>query len=152
MLGVLGSLVLDKDNPDYRRIGSPELNVCLFSLLYLFFGAIVAPLADRFDRSLLRHPPRRLPIVWPGLVFIAVVTLLSTVGTVALAPPFGALLGGALLLRWIIGHRVGWIARPADLLAHPRAAFATYALMAVPTIAGIITTLRSVGEILDIGA
>jgi hypothetical protein len=153
LLGVLGSFVLDADNPDYRRIGSPELNVCLFSLLYLLFGALVAPLADRFDRSLLAQPPRRAPrplrwLAWLGLSCIAAVMLLGTIGTALLAPAFGALIAGAFLVRLAIRHWVGRFNRPADLLTHPRAAFATYAVLAIPCLAGLVITVRSIGEIL----
>ena len=62
MLFALGgqSLFEHGQNPDYRRFGIAGLNVCLFGLLPVLFGATVGPLADRLEPWVaVRLAPRR---------------------------------------------------------------------------------------------
>jgi hypothetical protein len=56
-LGVLflvmfGSVVIESVNPDFRVIGFPTLNVVTFASLFMLFGVVLVPLADRFQIAL----------------------------------------------------------------------------------------------------
>ena len=38
-----GWIIMDPDNPDYRRFGDTEVNILLFSLIYIVFGLSSRP-------------------------------------------------------------------------------------------------------------
>ena len=59
LLAMLGYSVLDPENPDFRRFGSPIVNVGLFAALTVVFGMIVAWLSVRLHRALAPEGGRR---------------------------------------------------------------------------------------------
>jgi hypothetical protein len=114
LLGLFGSAVLDADNVDFTRFGSPGFNVVLFSALFLAFGLLVVPLTDWLDRVLPPVPPvrpwrvRRL-IGYGGLLVVGGVGWLPGLGGVLLTviinpefggPAFGLVALGLVLTRW----------------------------------------------------
>jgi len=54
LLAALGWAVIQGDNPDFPRLGSPLLNIGMFALIYVLFGLLVAPLHDWMERALPR--------------------------------------------------------------------------------------------------
>lgn len=150
-----GWFVMDPNNPDYRRFGDPSVNIVLFSLIYIAFGLIVAPLADRFDRAIPAPWPlrsRRLPVLGGSalLILLAVPAILMLAGFAA--SPSGLLLAVLILgSRALVPRWAGRFERPADLLARPRVAIAAYAAIGIPALAGAAITLRAIGEILTAG-
>jgi hypothetical protein len=60
LLAVLGWLIVDGDNVDFRLFVPSAVSVGLFAALYLLFGLIVAPLVEWLDRSGGRRPTNRL--------------------------------------------------------------------------------------------
>ncbi len=150
-----GWLIMDPDNPDYRRFGDTEVNVLLFSAIYIVFGLIVAPLADRLDRRIPAPWPvrsHRLPIVLGSAVLVLLALPSLIVGIGFLASPSGLLVGVLVLgMRAIVPRWAGKFERPADLLLRPRVAVAAYAAVAIPVLIGATLTLRAIGEILGSG-
>jgi hypothetical protein len=71
LLATFGTAVIEGRNFDFARFGSPVLNIALFAGLFLFFGVLVAPLAERADRLFLTVPPQGP--VGPGTVVAYVV-------------------------------------------------------------------------------
>ena len=52
LLAMLGYNVIDPENPDFRRFGSPLVNIGLFAALAVIFGGLVAWLSIRLQRAL----------------------------------------------------------------------------------------------------
>jgi hypothetical protein len=150
-----GWLVMDPDNPDYRRFGDTDVNIVLFSLIYVVFGLIVAPLTDRLDRLVPAVWParsRRAPVLFGSalMVLLALPAILVAVGV--LASPRGLLVGAIILgTRTLVPRWAGRFERPSDLLRRPRVAVAAYAALAIPVLIGATFTLRAIGEILGTG-
>ena len=56
---LLGSVVIDKDNIDFKLTGPSILAVSLFALLFPLYGLVLSPMMERFDRyvpPLFFHP------------------------------------------------------------------------------------------------
>jgi MFS family permease len=47
LLATAGTLVIDPNNPDFTVLGPAWLNVAMYALLYLTFGMLIVPLAER---------------------------------------------------------------------------------------------------------
>lgn len=52
LLAVAGSFIIDADNFDFMILDPPLLNIGMFAGLFLLFGLLVLPLADRVERRL----------------------------------------------------------------------------------------------------
>jgi hypothetical protein len=136
----------------------PFLNVCLFNLLPIGFGLAAVPLAERLDRIVPRGLSARTlrgrvgrVVMFGGLAFLSLPAVSLLVGVVVGVDPIGLTLIAFLMVRWGIGRWAGRFERPSDLFARP-AAFATaYAVLLLPTIAGLVMTLRAAGRILGNG-
>ena len=145
-----GWVVMEGGNPDYHRFGPALLNVCTFSLLFAAFGLLVAPLADRLDRAVPIWPtlrpfgPRTLG-TQVALGGGALIGLLFAGAGVVVVGPVVVLTAS---VRGLVSRATGRFDRPADLLGHPRAALAAYAVLAAPVLVGLTFTLRAIGEIL----
>lgn len=89
LLAALGPVIIEPFNIDFRKFGSPALNVALFALLFPLFGIAVASAVDRLERrvaaSETSSPWGALP--WLGLLPAALVLVLTGVAAV------GALIG-----------------------------------------------------------
>ena len=171
LLAVFGSIVIDADNIDFRLFGPPLLNIGMFAALFVLFGLVAAPLADRADRAFPTVPPRRRPrlrtfgayallgvAAIPGLLPIVSAVMVGLLGRgeggtafrlglvlflyLLLVPP----LTGALLER----TRRGFGDAP-DGAGNWDNRIAVAAVLAPPVLAGIALTMRSVNHILAAG-
>jgi hypothetical protein len=89
--------------------------------------------------------------VYIGLALLTLPAAGLLAGAIVGADPIGLALSGLILARWSIVRWAGRFERPSDLLARP-AAFATaYAVLLVPTAAGLAMTLQAAGRILGNG-
>ncbi len=59
---LFGSVLIKGSNPDFARLGAPLINVAMFASLFVFFGALIAPVYDSLDaavpyasRSIIRY-------------------------------------------------------------------------------------------------
>jgi len=153
LLATFGFVVMDKNNPDYHLFGPPGVNVGTFSLLYVLFGLVVAPLADWLDRSLPAWPPVR-PL---GRRALAGYILLAPLGLIGLVVVVGGTIGGGgltgLLFGVLIAVPVIASLRPRlfRFIQMPRPAFIGYALLAAPSLIGLVLTVRAVAGILGAG-
>jgi hypothetical protein len=153
LLATFGFIVMDKDNPDYQLFGPPGVNVGTFSLVYVLFGLVVAPLADWLDRRLPGWPPVR-PL---RLRAVAGYALLAPFGLVGLLVVTGAALGAGGMTGLIFGVSIvvsavsplgAWLVRATRL---PRPAFAGYLVLAAPSLIGLVLTVRAIAGILGAG-
>ena len=162
LLGTFGFVVMDPSNPDYRRFGSPGVNICAFSVVYLIFGLVAAPLTDWLDRrlpALTPFQPMRPREVATGIVlapFGLLGVLVATLGG-GLAGPgpqlvvFLGALYGLPAARWLLtrtGQQLTW---PIVSFPRQRAALTAYVLVAAPSLVGFGLTLRAIAGILGAG-
>ena len=151
LLAISGWFALEPDNPDYQRLGSAGVNVCLFSLVFVAFGLVVAPLADRLDRAIPAALPRRSRRPRTLLASFGVIAAglpgLLILGGATLSGPAALVIVGLPLLRLLLGRLAGGFDRPTDLLSSPRLAVAGYAVVLVPSLIGLVMTVRAVGRI-----
>ncbi len=47
---LFGSIVIDKHNTDFMRLGPRPVSVTFFALLFPLYGTLLSPLVERFDR------------------------------------------------------------------------------------------------------
>jgi hypothetical protein len=65
LLIALGATVIDGQNEDFQRIGTPALNIGMFASIFILFGALIVPIAEWVDRwfpALRASEPRRRTI------------------------------------------------------------------------------------------
>lgn len=154
LLATFGFVVMDKSNPDYHLFGPPAVNVGTFSLVYVLFGLVAAPLADRLDRWFPAWPPmrpvrRRTIAVYVVLAPFEVIGLLAVVAGIASSSGFAGLIFTGLVLlpaMSLLGPRLS-----RRLPALPRPAFAGYLLLAAPSLIGLVLTVRAIAGILGAG-
>ena len=75
LLMVLGWVVIDGDNVDFRLFVPSAVSVGMFASLYLCFGLVVAPIVERLDRGGGRRPANRLLVVTGYAILAAAVIL-----------------------------------------------------------------------------
>ena len=78
LLLLFGSLIIDGDNPDFRRFGPAAASVGLFAALFVPYGLIAAAIVERLDRGGNR-PPRSRVVALGGYAALAVVGLLGLI-------------------------------------------------------------------------
>jgi hypothetical protein len=152
LLATFGFIVMDENNPDYHLFGPPGVNVGTFSLVYILFGLMVAPVADWLDRRLPAWPPVR-PLQHRTL---AVYLALAPFGLIGLLVVAGGALGGGmtglLFSILIVVPNVtplgSWLIRVTRV---PRPALAGYLLLAAPSLIGLVLTVRAIADILGAG-
>ena len=171
LLAVFGFVVIEGDNFDFRRFGSALLNVGMFAALFVIFGLVAAPLADRADRAFPAVPPRRRPRLRTlgayALLGIAAIPGLLPIGAAIVVGLLGRGEGGAgfrlglVLFLYLllvppltrallafIGHGVDGA---SDGPERRGGRIAVAAALAPPIVVGLILTVRSVGHILAAG-
>lgn len=153
LLGALGFVVITPANPDFRRFGPAGVNIAMFALIYVLFGALLVSLHTVLDRVTPGRASGRstgigglLVAVAAGLagllsLFLVATLVITTVQTIAgtAAPGTGFGLTTSLVIIGVIG--AGLIAR-----ALPRVAGRL--VLAIPLAAGVILTAKSILEIL----
>ena len=158
LLAACGTAVVERENFDFHRFGLPALNVALFAALFLLFGLVVAPLADRAERAFPAIPPDRAPrlgavgayVLLAGCALLGLFPLGMAVGVgllgrgevsadfrVALVL-FLALLAVALLAR----------ALPAGSDGERWGRGAVMVALAVPVASGLVVLLRTIDTLL----
>jgi hypothetical protein len=165
LLIIFGSAVIDGGNKDFRLFAQPLVNVALFAVLFPLFGLLIAPLVRWLDQTLPPAPPG-LPL---HIRTVAAYLLLGAVSAIAL------LFIGAMGVVTVLEGEGDALYIPAlfyyTLLVVPGAYLITkqlrrtpkqswdaqassnlgvigYSVLAVPIIAGLVVTLRSVSQIL----
>lgn len=142
VLALMGHLVFEASNFDFRVFGATGLNVGLFAGLFILYGLVIAPVFDVIEGAAARYRPVSL-IVWlaalpaAGLIVLAVAS--SVAGALGQIPDFHATLGvlvlGSLLAG--AGGRVIGVGRPAS-----------FAMIAIPVIVGGFITGNELAHIL----
>ncbi len=139
------------ENGDYRRFGILGLNVCLFTLLPVFFGIAVLPVIDWLDRSISPNLPG-IGRGWsdiPKTALLIVLTLpaLAAIGVAVSMPPAALLLMLPLLrilyLRW--SHRA-----PTRELRQKREHWEPWLArlaLAVPCLVGLALMAQALGRL-----
>jgi hypothetical protein len=165
LLIIFGSVVIDGGNKDFRLFAQPLVNVALFAVLFPLFGLLIAPLVRWLDQTLPPAPPG-LPL---HIRMVAAYLLLGAVSVIAL------LFIGAVGVIFLLEGEGDDLYIPAlfyyTLLVMPGAYLITkqfrrtpkqsgdaqvssnlgvigYSALAVPIIAGLVVTIRSVSQIL----
>jgi MFS family permease len=147
LLLIFGFVVMDEGNPDYRRFGSPWLNVATFSIAYLVFGLVAGMLADWLDRWIPRASGSGMPR-WKAVANMFVLSPFALVGLMAVlmaVSSFG-LPGPAvvvILLVIVIGQLSGRLNA-----FFPRPGVVRYALIALPSLIGVFLTVQAIAAIL----
>lgn len=160
LLITFGFVVMDPHNPDYRRFGSPLINVGSFSLVYILFGAILGPVADWLDQRLPSpsccKPFRARDLV--GFIVLAPLTMFGILMIALAAFSFGgatgrvflALVFGAPLLRRAIQRQRDGRQRTFSGISL-RSTVIGYAIFVTPCLVGLVLTVRAIAAILGTG-
>lgn len=144
---VCGFVTLERgENADYERFGIAGVNVCIFTLLPLLFGLLIAPLYDWLNRSIPRDLPRFSRSAGSSLVsFLMIVAMLAVVPVISLLlflPPLQLFLvapllalGGERLIARLVTGSARWSLWPSRVA------------LAVPCLTGLTLLLIAVGRI-----
>jgi hypothetical protein len=153
LLATFGFIVMDKDNPDYHLFGPPGVNVGTFSLVYILFGLIVAPLADWLDRILPKWPPvtpfrMRLLPAYAALAFFGSFGFLMILMGVLFTGGMPSVIFALFIVLAIVSPMSPRLFRSMQL---PRPALIGYAALAAPSLIGLVLTVRAIADILGAG-
>jgi hypothetical protein len=164
LLATFGTVIIEGDNFDFSRFGVPVLNVALFAALFLLFGVLVAPLADRADQLLPALPPRvavgpstivaYVVLAGSGLLGLLIMVLLGLTSVSAqngdrhLPLLFIALPAVALAARitLAIGTRADGV--PSTDVQKGWAGKLAVLALSIPVLTGLVFTVRAVATIL----
>jgi hypothetical protein len=151
LLLVLGFTVITPDNPDFRRFGSPVVNVVLFAGLFVGFGALLDRLATALEGAPLgaSRPRGAGGIAFTLLIavalllgsFLLLVLVITTVRTLigAAEPGTGFGLAKSLVVLGTLGGAV--------LARIPREPAWRRVVLAIPMVAGTWLTATSIARI-----
>jgi len=139
LLATFGFSVLDPSNLDFKRFGSPPLNVAMFAALFLGFGIVVAWLFDRLRARI--AGPGRVARLAEILAFLTLgpsvaVTVLAAASITGLAEPLFPIL---FVLGLLIATFAQWRRLPAPI---------GYAALAAPVLIGATRTVGGLQELL----
>jgi hypothetical protein len=139
LLATFGFSVLDPSNIDFRRFGSPGVNVAMFATLFLAFGGGVAWLFDRLSAvsAGTGRAARTVDILaWLALIPAVVVTVIVISSITGLADPLLPIL---FTLGMAIAAFARWRRLPTPI---------GYAALAAPLMLGAARTLGGLPELL----
>lgn len=143
VLGVVGSLLIDAENEDFRRFGAPATNILIFAPLFFVTGLLVVRFEDLFSRRLPRGPRADVALAIVAVPFILVFLGLS-LALVGFEPVRAVAVLGSLAF-------VLFVAR-ADARGRGIASRrAGYVALAVPCIVGTAELFFHLGRILGVG-
>lgn len=161
LLLMVGSTVIQGTNPDFGRLGSPALNISMFASLFILFGVIVAPLAERLDRSFPVPSWRFTSVVAYAAALVILSPLAKDAAHLALASRseisevkefnvhgFGLIL--CILAVVAIGYMLNLgskTGRIEERLGHRRVMILGYAVLAILCAVGLALDVRAVVEI-----
>ena len=152
LLGVFGFVIMDPSNPDYVTFGPAWLNVATFSSGYIVIGTVVGLLVEALDRRIpalnaLSGSRNRRTIKIAALAPFALIgtaaTLAVGIGSRNTAPLLMTLLILATILFWIISKIIN-----LRTLRLPQSPIINYMVLAVPSLIGLVLTMRAVATIL----
>jgi hypothetical protein len=139
LFATFGFLVVDPTNLDFRRFGSPALNVAMFAALFLVFGVVIAWLFDRL-RAVIAGTGRAARAV-EVLAFLALAP--GILATVLVAASVSGLAEPLFPIVFAAGLLIATIARWRRLPA-----LVGYASFAVPMAIGAARTFGALPELL----
>lgn len=155
LLSIFGRLVIEGDNPDFVRFGPPVLNIIMFASLFIFYGLLLVPLAEWFNRSFPVASTRRvLTLIAYGV--LAIPPLLPIGGIIILLLPEQVdiltrvhvllilSLYGLAFVPTVDGSNRSILARSK----RPALTFMGYVLMAAPLLVGLILIVDAIMAIL----
>jgi hypothetical protein len=165
LLIIFGSVIIDGGNKDFRLFAQPLVNVALFAVLFPLFGLLIAPLVRWLDQTLPPAPPGlplhiRTVAAYLLLGAVSVIALYSIVLTGLNFQPGGegegqyiwALFYYTLLVvpgAYLITKQLRRTPKQSwDAQVSPNLGVIGYPVLAVPIIAGLVVTIRSVSQIL----
>jgi hypothetical protein len=165
LLIIFGPVIIDGGNKDFRLFAQPLVNVALFAVLFPLFGVLIAPLVRWLDQSLPPAPPGlplhiRTVAAYLLLGAVSVIALYSVVLTGLNYPPggegdgqyIGALFYYTLLVvpgAYLITKQLRRTPQQSgDAQGSPNLGVISYSVLAVPIIAGLVLTIRSVSQVL----
>lgn len=149
LLAALGFVVITPENPDFRRFGPAALNIAMFAVIYVLFGALLVSLHAALDRVTPGRPTGiggialAIAVALAGLLALLVLTtlvittMMTIAGTAAQGTGFG--LANSLVTIGLIG---------AGLVARILPRSAGRIVLAIPLAAGSWLTTTSIVEIL----
>jgi hypothetical protein len=170
LLIIFGFVIIDGGNKDFRLFAQPLVNVALFAVLFPLFGLLIAPLVRWLDQTLPPAPPG-LPLHIRTVAAYLVYLLLGAVSAIALlfigAVGVETALGGegdafalyvpalfyyTLLVvpgAYLITKQLRRTPKQSwNAQVSPNLGVIGYSALAVPIIAGLVLTIRSVSQIL----
>lgn len=168
LLAACGTAVIERENFDFHHFGIPVLNIALFGGLFLLFGLVVAPLADRAERAFPAIPPRRAPRLGTlGAYALLAGSALIGLFPVGMAAGVGLLGGGEVsadfrmaLVLFLALLAIALLARalpagtrrrdgvPAGAGGEWRGGATVMVVLALPIIIGLVMLLRAIGVLL----
>jgi hypothetical protein len=140
LLLALGFAAIEPFNFDFERFGSAPLNVAMFALLFIAFGAAIAYLYDAIRRRVERG----------GAVsrLVEIVAWLAALGAIALFVAEIFSIGGIDDLSMTVALAIAVLVPPLVLWRRlPR--YVGYAAFALPIVVGGIKTLSGVVQLVD---
>ncbi|MDQ6711887.1 MAG: hypothetical protein M3Z28_01675 [Candidatus Dormibacteraeota bacterium] len=149
---LLGFTVITPDNPDFRRFGTPAINVALFGGLFILFGALIDRLATELHRASLgasgsEGAGRKALTLLVALsllvgVFLLVSLLITTVRALigAVDPGTGIGLTKSLVVLGILAGAV--------LARVPHDGAWRFVVLAISMVAGVGLTATSIARII----
>lgn len=162
LLCTLGASIIRGRNFDFYVFGPPLLNVTTFASLFIVFGLLVPPLAERIERIERSLPPAVFEpsgLVWvavrgAGLAFMAGSLLFLALTILGFAPggPVVHILVAYLVIAvplaaaWL-GRATGMFQGLSDLRAHRAATATAFVVVAAPVLVGLVTDAIQVAEI-----
>lgn len=158
LLAAFGSAIIEADNPDFDRFGSPGLNIAMFASLLIIFGLLVAPLFERIERALSPSPLggfRPVSLAAQGFGLLLMLPALMSVGFLAQQATALLLLYALLAMplgAYVLGRANGGFERLSDLRRRPGLMAAALALLAAPVVVGVFLDVDAVREIFEANA
>ena len=160
LLASVGSVIINPNNIDFRRFGSPGLNALLFALLFILYGLVLVPTEERLRRAVPDLPVAPQSI-WATIVMAAVILALVPAGfmliggimelvSLARGPLDASAIGPLLIvlvvlivlaLRWLLETREKTIRGRGGVRA------LGYAVLAAPIAVGAVESVRAIGTI-----
>jgi len=152
LLLMTGPIVLRAENADFNRWGPPSLNIGMFSSLFILFGLLVAPLADRLDRSI-PAPSLRIKTL---AAYAALIVILCPV---AISAAEGVLDGGAAMGRYgylvivgiLLAAAAAFLVRGGTIGERPKERRLGYAVLGILCLVGLVLDVRAIVGILAAG-
>lgn len=158
LLALGGSIILEPTNFDFRRFGSPQVNVLTFATLIVLLGVAVAWTAEMLERRTARGRDRFLP--WIGILLVLPLAAgsVATVIEATLEIAAGHLVNAGhvqllllplafalpLGLRFVRGRRTTGASSAPDL----RPSLMSYALVSIPPLLSLPSTVDAIWRLL----